>query len=92
MGVELCKDKIDSSSLQTEIGKPKCYKVLKFLKFSGNMLITRVNLNRFTKIRVTGDRKMHFENDKMIYWIKICKMEENLISDGKFSVYFLNKI
>ena len=52
------------------------------------MLITRVNLNRFTKIRVTGDRKMHFENHKMIYWIKICKMEENLISDGKFSVYF----
>ena len=56
------------------------------------MLITRVNLDRFAKIRVTGDRKIHFENHKMIYWIKICKMEENLISDGKFSVYFLNKI
>ena len=45
------------------------------------------NLSGFINIRLRRDRKMHFEDDSMTFCFKTRKM-----SDGKFPVYFFNKI
>ena len=50
------------------------------------------NLNRFTDIRLKRDSKMHFEDHNATFCIENLKIYENFMSDGKFPMYFFNKI
>ena len=60
MGVELCKDKIDSSLLQIEMCKPKCYTC--FLWYKVHMVVLYVDFEKLCRT----------EN---LFYIKILKQQ-----------------